>query len=277
MITSSFEIITPEKARDYLGKNLNNYRSLNKSKVHAYAEDMRSGKWYVNGESISFGADGTLKNGQHRLNAIIEANKPIMCLVVRGVDENINMFDSGMTRTSGQIAKAEGYPMTNDGLGAVRILLAGFNETTGKAMISNYSKEHYDDLKTATHIVRYGDSHSVGRRASCVLAVYVCRKLKLVNDEILQDFFWVFNQQITMPNQMRDPSPALVSAKQFLLKLNSGSGTAQKKQFSVIMQALLDFKKNKNRRKEYQTESDTTSYAYLDHVREMDGIEKREA
>ena len=54
MIKTAVEKITPEKAKEYLRANTNNYRKLSRATVKKYAEDMKNGKWELNGESIVF-------------------------------------------------------------------------------------------------------------------------------------------------------------------------------------------------------------------------------
>lgn len=274
MITSSFEIITPEKAAEYLKMNTNNYRRLNKNKVATYAEDIRNGNWKTNGESISFDQDGILKNGQHRLAAIVEANKPIMTLVVRGVENDVGIYDSGMTRTVSQIARAEGIIVSSNIIAAANILFGGFHKSGGKATVKQYVYDHLDELRKANNIAQFGCNHALGRKASICLSVYCIRRFEMINDEILYDFFWVFNNQNIKPDQKRNPSPALVAARAFLQMTCGASGDAKKKQMSIILQALSDYKKNANRIKAYSTEKDETPIILLNKIRKMDGISK---
>lgn len=92
------ETITPELAQEYLGCNTHN-RNVRVNKVKAYAEDMRSGNWMQNGDSIRFSNSGTLLDGQHRLMAVIEAQIPIVMLVVRGLPlESQVTIDTGAHR-----------------------------------------------------------------------------------------------------------------------------------------------------------------------------------
>lgn len=102
------ETITPEMAQEYLKFNTENYRSLNKLRVISYSNDMKAGKWQLNGEAIKFDTEGKLIDGQHRLQAIVRANVPVKMLVIRGIQEGVNLYDIGSTRSMGQIAKARG-------------------------------------------------------------------------------------------------------------------------------------------------------------------------
>lgn len=92
------ETITPEKARKLLAGNTVN-RNLNRGTVIAYAEDMKKDRWDTETTAcIAIGKNGELRDGQHRLHAVILANKPVKMWVCRGVGENV-VFDCGRNRS----------------------------------------------------------------------------------------------------------------------------------------------------------------------------------
>lgn len=96
--------ITPEVARSLLA-TAKNIRPIVYRTVRRYADDMRKGKWRLNGEAIIIGADGALMNGFHRLTACTHAGVPFTTLVVRGVENlpGVNCsIDVGMSRSYGQ-------------------------------------------------------------------------------------------------------------------------------------------------------------------------------
>lgn len=271
-IHAEMEIITPQIASEYLAKNTNNYRVLSKSKVDVYAEDMRNGNWQENGEGIAFGEDGTLKDGQHRLHAIIRSGVTVPMLVIRGVASNVQVYDWGTNRTSAQIARAGGYALSSDMIGAARIIISGFHSSTPKGVLDKYLREHHDELHEAGLLARHSNGNRcIGKKAACTLGVYVCQRLKIMNDDVLKDFFEVFNSGNITQDQKRDPSPALIAARMFITKYSSVSGNGIGYQYAIIMQALMDFLKNKNRRKDYVAENKFGA-EYLEQIREADGV-----
>lgn len=78
------ETITPKKAAEWLKANTTN-RPINQSWVNRLAETIADGQWRLNGDTIRFNDGGTLIDGQHRLHAILIANKPIKSYVVYGL------------------------------------------------------------------------------------------------------------------------------------------------------------------------------------------------
>ena len=95
---SNFEVITPERALDLLTANTNN-RKLRPSVVARYAGAMARGEWRPNGEAIKIAEDGTLLDGQHRLEACVEAEVPFETLIVTGLSKNSQQtMDGGLKR-----------------------------------------------------------------------------------------------------------------------------------------------------------------------------------
>ena len=92
-ITAKVETITPEIAKTMLGENVNN-RRISRDNVNLFAREIRNGEWRFNGEAIKFGKDGRLLDGQHRLLAVIAADKPLTTLVIRGLEDESTQLAS---------------------------------------------------------------------------------------------------------------------------------------------------------------------------------------
>lgn len=108
-ITSKLETVTPEIARSMLAKNTSN-RAMRKGIVQYYEREIKNGKWDVNGESIKIAFDGTLLDGQHRLEAISRSGCPIETFVVRGLPRDTFVtIDAGKSRDHGDYLKIAGY------------------------------------------------------------------------------------------------------------------------------------------------------------------------
>ena len=98
--TCAIEEITPETAKQWLGLNHKN-RRLSDPIITRLAGIIRRDEWMPDStDGIGLDTDGGVINGQHRLNAVIEADKPIRALVVRNVrPEVIKVIDQGRGRT----------------------------------------------------------------------------------------------------------------------------------------------------------------------------------
>lgn len=108
MITHTRETITPEKAKKYLSRNCVN-RPLRQSVVNKYARDIENGLYTETHQGIAFDEDGNLIDGQHRLFAIIKAQKPIVSDVARNVQRSAGInIDTGKVRDFNDIAHFDG-------------------------------------------------------------------------------------------------------------------------------------------------------------------------
>jgi hypothetical protein len=121
----NFELVTisPQLARQWLDQNHNN-RKLKKRFVATLAGDIASGNWRITGDSIKFGPDGSLLDGQHRLAACIAADKPITSLVIYGVPPDAKVvMDTGKARSPSDVLAMNGHKNTNALTTAYRLLI----------------------------------------------------------------------------------------------------------------------------------------------------------
>lgn len=85
-LSAQFEVVTPDGAREWMKFNLRN-RRVRRGWAKYLSDQLKSDRWAIMGDAIAFSKDGVLINGQHRLLAIIDADRPAVCLVVRGLTE----------------------------------------------------------------------------------------------------------------------------------------------------------------------------------------------
>jgi hypothetical protein len=116
------ERITPTDARALLEANDHN-RNLRPARVIQLANVMRRSEWEINGETLKVAMDGTLIDGQHRLQAVVESGVTIETLVMRDLPpEAQDTVDTGRKRRLADILKIEGYKDTHALAAAVNIL-----------------------------------------------------------------------------------------------------------------------------------------------------------
>ena len=82
--TSKRITITPRAAYELLDSNTLN-RPLLQTHVNRIAAQISAGKWCFNGDTIKISVDGDVLDGQHRLWAVITAEKPIDTIVIEGI------------------------------------------------------------------------------------------------------------------------------------------------------------------------------------------------
>lgn len=85
-------IITPTMAKEFLERNSDNIRSLNKRRVkEELAPDVSSGNWVKLNALIAFDVSGRLKNGQHTCAAIVKGDRDIVAWVQTGITREQEM------------------------------------------------------------------------------------------------------------------------------------------------------------------------------------------
>lgn len=92
--------VTPKMAKSWMDSNTNN-RTLRPSHVAYLAKEMSLGHWQLTHQGIAFDDKGILRDGQHRLQAIIDSGKTISLPVTFGVPDNNGQFaiiDRGLAR-----------------------------------------------------------------------------------------------------------------------------------------------------------------------------------
>ena len=98
-MTMTWELVTPKKAEKWLENNEVN-RKISVGTVESYAKDMKEGRWNEKSSTgIAFDENGRLRDGQHRLNAIIRADCAISMWVCRNVSET-SIYDYNRRRTA---------------------------------------------------------------------------------------------------------------------------------------------------------------------------------
>jgi hypothetical protein len=110
----SVEEVNADTARAWLEKNMIN-RNIRKPKLAKMIRDMVKGRWRPIGDPIRFDVEDALCDGQHRLTALIEADKEkpgisVPLIVLRGIEvEDRAVIDTGSARTPGDQLKIRGY------------------------------------------------------------------------------------------------------------------------------------------------------------------------
>lgn len=123
--TLHFELITPEIASQWLQKNTSNYRDKTPNTIRKYSTDMKQGLWTINTATISFSVDGTLVDGQHRLESIIDSGVTVWSYVMRNCPNDFVSDpnqDKGKNRNASVYLAREGFKNASAAAGALRCL-----------------------------------------------------------------------------------------------------------------------------------------------------------
>lgn len=86
-------------------------RRIRTSKLAQYVEDMRNGRWMLNGETIIVSKEGQLLDGQHRCFAALNVYDAPACTFLFGIEEEARKtLDIGAKRLASDILSLHGIP-----------------------------------------------------------------------------------------------------------------------------------------------------------------------
>jgi hypothetical protein len=121
--------ITPEIAAKILKDHNADNRPLSAAVVQHYRDIILAGLWHLTHQGLAFDVRGMLQDGQHRLNAIVEAGKlmdePLVvpAAVFVGMPmENFKAIDEGALRTARQLFSKGGEKNTGSLQTCVRLV-----------------------------------------------------------------------------------------------------------------------------------------------------------
>ena len=108
------KLVTPSYAKQLLESNTRN-RSVNEIIVNRYAKDILEGNWKQDtGEFIKISKTNVILDGQHRLYAVIKANKAVYIHIVTDLDDSVfDVLDTGRPRSTIDVFKIQGIKQEN--------------------------------------------------------------------------------------------------------------------------------------------------------------------
>ena len=255
ILNYSEEWITPEIAKEYLKKNSVN-RTLNPKRAAQYAEDMKSNNWQLNGEAIGFYDDGSLSNGQHRLTAIIIANRPVLCTVIRNIPRSSSVQDRGRARDVVDAFLLEGMDssIANTGIVAIAKLhvtmqqLGNSNVPDGK--IREFLKRNEELLRFVGRVTSKSKKNGTvnTKVAPLALACFYALNSHIASKEQIASFLRVVKTGI--PTDMNQQS-ALVLRNDIISQTLPTAGYNRKLFLYATEKAIVDFCTGTNRKISY--------------------------
>lgn len=124
-VTHKVMTVTPAQADVWLNESNTRNRNVREPNVRIIKHHMLNGTFQsLNGQSIVFANTGLLLDGQHRLQALFEANMSFPFLIVEGVDEAaFTTIDLGLKRQTKDVFHIEQIPYANGISAAVAFFL----------------------------------------------------------------------------------------------------------------------------------------------------------
>jgi len=239
----SVENITPAMASAWLARGGKN-RKLNERRVASFTAAMHRGEWRLTGDTVKLDADGRVRDGQHRLAAIVKSGLTVASVVVRGVDEEaFDAMDIGKARTTGDVLGMHGYVSGTAVAGASRLLIfferystflptvRESQNTITPAVTLTYLEKHPD----VTNGVRMGDRvRQAGLRGGIsAWGALFTLFLRLDTEKAYQ-----FAQHLVTGENLSGGHPALMLRNRLLWSSGGDSATGNSQKSRTEMAAM---------------------------------------
>lgn len=220
-IESGVEEITPQQAALWLeGANLHN-RPLQMDRAKAICAAILRGEWALNGDAIRFCTNGQLIDGQHRLQGIVLACKPVKSLVVRGLAPNsFATIDTNRTVRSGRDVLALSG-IQNYSIAAPAARLMHYFETTG-----NPYDNRAERSPSAQQLVEIASRPEFAKVAGRAFTLRWCKRF--LTPALTSFALYLFSQH------------RKEHAEQFFAKLETGIGLEQGSPILLLRDRLIN-------------------------------------
>lgn len=243
--------VTPAQAELWLAKNVGN-RNMRKSAAGRYGRDMEAGAWRENGSAIVFADDGTLIDGQHRLEGCARTGTPFVSLVIRNVTRDTqNTLDDGAKRTLADRFTFIGHTHAAAGAAiARRILLweAGYQTNTGGYQPS--TREAIDLIEKDT-TVQTAIECAVAMRGSKLLPPSIIGLAWWLFWDIDPDGCQTFWDGLHIGAGLDEDSPVLVLRNQIIKKAGEPGRIPETVMLAWVIKAWNDFRDERVRIRPY--------------------------
>lgn len=165
-------LVTPALAAEWLARNTNN-RTIGRFRVEIMAKDMADNNWVETHQPIAFNCDGSLKDGQHRLSAIVKSGCAQWMWVATGLtDEAMDHIDTHRPRSDADCLSMHGVANAKavtavaaamyNGIGS-RNSMAAARRTRTEAI--EFAIKHHEAIAFAV-----GHKFQRGMRSACAIA-----------------------------------------------------------------------------------------------------------
>lgn len=262
MPTTALITITPEMAKDMLKRNCDLNRTLNQRDVATIAADIIGGNWRVmRNQPLVFTKDGILLDGQHRLHAVVLANKSVRAWI--HCDASMDDFyymDGGSSRKVQDFIKdlpyrkelasitrsiiiVESGGLLRTAMGNVKankeIGVAG---RASRTMIREYIEKNSSELITCIEYAQKIMAQLYGKGSKKETSMFIWVVRKVGRDDKIDEFVESFKFESKSQN-------ADIYQKWLMSIYGSGKIPARGEQLKKLLESYEDYRNNRTKTK----------------------------
>jgi hypothetical protein len=164
--------------------------------VRNLATEILNKEWRFTGESIVIDDQGRLIDGQHRCEACVSSNRPIISVVVRGVDPHIiRTLDSGATRSPADVLRIHGHKYASALASALRFWCLWVR---GRLFSAGYKPSNAEYVELAKKYKKARECAEWSSKTPKHVTSHVGAGLRFVllehSDAKMEDVVWFFDR-----------------------------------------------------------------------------------
>jgi hypothetical protein len=212
--------VTPEMASIMLEYNGTN-RPMKTRTVEKYTDDMVNDKWKFAGDNnIVFTDASLLRNGQHRLTAVVMSATTQTFNIVTGIDDStFAVMDIGKNRNTGDVLAIAKYKSPTILGGAVKMIMAYEEDKLGSS--KNTEKKDRNDHQD---VLDWLEGKNITALEKCVDKGQVYHKrCKLFSSSTYAGFSYLFSRK------------SMQGADEFFEKFSTGEGISSTEFSSILV------------------------------------------
>lgn len=223
--------ITPEVARKWLKTNIEN-RNLSPQNLRYLVNQIKEGKWRFNGETIIFDDSGCLIDGQHRLEACVAANKPIISNVTFGIERSTFVtMDSGKQRNSADTLSTMSYKKNAQAISsAARLVMSVMYGSKGLVSGGIKGTSRFDNASVLEFVQ---NTEGFAETIDTAHKLWLKMPDRFVPTQVFCAAYWLFQQK------------HILQAKNFMESIALGTGLNTTAPAYHVRNRLIQFKQDK--------------------------------
>ena len=233
-------VMTPDRAREILETRNTTNRRRKHRLIAKITSAIKKRQWHLIHQGIAFFENGSLADGQNRLQAIVNAGRPVPILVAFGIQKKAMVaIDGGVKRSPSDIATILGYDVFPNMIPIRNFILerSGSKNTISVSDEIKFGEKHRDAIKFAAQHLKRKFVSKAPVQAVVARAWYKrsCRKR-------LAEFCSVLNSGSY--NEKTDM--AAIRLRDWLENHGNNSGPARVRQYKKTEYALDHFLRGEN-------------------------------
>lgn len=233
----------------------NDNRQYNERHVGFLANQMQTGKWKFTADPIRVSKSGKLLDGQHRLMALIKADKEFDFLVIKDLEDNIfDVLDTGKIRSAGDVLSINKVTKANKAASIVKFVIAFQKGAYSVAGGGDGSKRAYI---ANSDILKFARKHSDNLTEVIDEAISLTKHFKLMSFQLLGGCYYLFSalhsedahtffQKLVNGTDLKENCPIRHLRERFIKNQASKSKLSAREKLALTIHAWNAFRTKKD-------------------------------